>query len=134
MSTINIFVSFEYGKDNKLKGAFYGQAKRHAQHATRSNSLNEPYKEEIWKGKARQAIRKCDVVLVLVGQDTHNAPGVIVETDMARSLHKPTFQVLCKEARQNNYMGVSHIEDRVLWKWKVINQRLDEIWTRKQRG
>ena len=134
MPTINIFVSFEYGKDNNLKNAFYKQAEEQTGYNIRNHSLDEPYKEEIWKGKARQAIRECDVVLILVGQDTHNAPGVIVETDMARSLHKPIFQVLCKSARQNNYMGIPHIEERVSWKWKAINKRLDEIWTRKRRG
>ena len=134
MTSINIFVSFEYGKDNKLKGAFYAQAKRYAQRTVRNNSLNEPYQQKIWKGKARQAIRKCDIVFVLVGQDTHNAPGVLVETDMARSLKKPAIQVLCKKARQNNYKGVPHIEDRISWKWKRINKLLEEIWTRKHRG
>ena len=134
MNTINVFVSFEYGKDNKLKGAFYSQATRYAQRSVRNYSLNEPYQETVWKGKARKAIRKCDVVLVLVGQDTHNAPGVLVETDMARSLQKPTIQVLCKRARQSNYKGIPHIEDRIHWRWKRLNEKLGRISTRKRRG
>ena len=134
MTSINIFVSFEYGKDNMLKDAFYAQAERYAQHAIRNHSLNEPYQENGWKGKASTAIRKCDIVFVLVGQDTHNASGVRVETDMAKSLKKPVIQVLCKKARQNNYKGVPHIEDRISWKWKRINKRLEKIWTRKQPG
>ena len=44
--------------------------------------------DEAWKNTARNAIRRCDVVVVLIGQNTHNAPGVIIETDMARSLKK----------------------------------------------
>lgn len=134
MSTINVFVSFEYGKDNNLKGAFYAQAKLHARHTISNNSLNEPYQENVWKGKAKKAIEKCDVVLVLVGQDTHNAQGVQVETDMARSLERPAIQVLCKRARQNNYNGIPHIEDRINWRWKRINEELDKVWTRKQQG
>lgn len=132
MTTVKIFVSFEYGKDNKLKGAFYSQATRYAQHNVRNSSLNEPYQEKVWKSKARRAIGKCDIVLVLVGQDTHNAPGVLVETDMARSLKKPTIQVLCKKARQNNFKGIAHIEDRIHWRWKRINEKLDGVWTRKR--
>ena len=127
MSTVNIFVSFEYGKDNNLKGAFYAQAKRHAQHAIRNNSLNEPYQENVWKSKARKAIRVCDIVFVLVGQDTHNAPGVLVETDMARSLNKPTIQVLCKKARQNHYAGIPRLEESIPWRWKRINKQLEEL-------
>ena len=48
-------------------------------------SLNESYPDEVWKNKARAAIRECDAVIILIGPDTHNAQGVIVETDMARS-------------------------------------------------
>ena len=127
MTIVNIFVSFEFGKDNDLKNAFYKQAEDESQHSIRNYSLNESYSESVWKGKARQAIRKCDIVFVLVGQDTHNAPGVLVETDMARELKKPTVQVLTKQARRHNYRGVPHIEDRVPWKWKTIDKKIGEL-------
>lgn len=53
----------------------------------------ESYPDEAWKNKARNAIRQCDVMVVLIGQDTHDAPGVIVETDIGRGLNKPIIQV-----------------------------------------
>ncbi len=134
MARINVFVSFEFGKDNKLKGSFYGQAKRLAQHPISNKSLNEPYEEKVWEDKARKAIRGCDIVLIIVGQDTHNAPGVLVEIKMAKSLDKPVIQVLSRRARQNNYKGIPHIDDRIPWRWKRINDRLDEVWTQKRRG
>ena len=127
MAGINIFVSFEFDKDNSLKNSFYQQAGKQTQHRVRNCSLNKEYPDEVWKSRAREAIRECDVVLVLVGQDTHNAPGVLVETDMARSLHKPTIQVLSERARRNNYSGIPHLEDRIPWKWDVINRRLDDL-------
>lgn len=127
MARLNIFVSFEFDKDNNLKNNFYEQARERTQHRVRNCSLNEAYPDEAWKNKARQAIRECDVVFILVGQDTHNAPGVLVETDMARNLDKPTIQVLSEKARRNNYKGVPHIEDRIPWRWSVINDRLDEL-------
>ena len=40
---------------------------------TRDSSLNQSYPNQVWKDKARNAIRGCDAVVVLVGQDTHNA-------------------------------------------------------------
>lgn len=127
MARVNIFVSFEYEKDNNLKNSFYDQAREQTQHRVRNCSLNKEYPDEAWKNTARQAIRVCDVVFVLVGQNTHNAPGVLVETDMARSLNKPTIQVLSENARRNNYNGVPHLEDRIPWKWDVINRRLDDL-------
>ena len=127
MARLNIFVSFEFEKDNNLKNSFYEQAKKQSQHRVRNCSLNKEYPDEDWKNRARQAIRECDVVFVLVGQDTHSALGVLVETDMARSLNKPTIQVLSENARRNNYKGVPHLEDSIPWKWDVINRRLDDL-------
>ena len=130
MPTVKIFISFEFGKDNNLKNSFYKDAVSKSRHTIRNYSLNEPYQESVWKAKARQAIGRCDIVFVLVGQDTHNAPGVLVETDMARSLKKPTIQILSRGARRHNYTGVPHIEDRITWKWKTIDKKIDEVWSR----
>ena len=127
MARINIFISFEFDKDKNLKNSFYKQTREQTQHRVRNCSLNKEYPDELWKRKAREAIRECDVVFVLVGQDTHDAPGVLVETDMAHSLNKPTIQVLSERARRNNYRGIPHLEDRIPWKWDVINRRLDDL-------
>ena len=127
MANLDIFVSFEFEKDNSLKNSFYSQARVLSSHRVRNCSLDGAYGNRAWKNRAREAIRQCDVVVVLVGQDTHNAPGVLVETDMARSLNKPTIQLLSETARRNGYNGVPHIEDRIPWRWNVINRRLDEL-------
>ena len=78
----------------------------------------------MWKNKAREAIRECDVVLVLIGQDTHNAPGVIVETDMARSLDKPVIQI---RPQGRTYKGLTRLDEPIPWRWKTINAGLDAL-------
>ena len=83
MAKLDIFVSFKFDKDNDLKNNFYEQAKDLCPHRVRNCSLSETYPDETWKRKARAAIEKCDVVVVLIGEDTQNASGVVVETDMA---------------------------------------------------
>ena len=127
MATLRIFVSFEFDKDNSLKNSFLTQAKEQTLHRVTNCSLDKDYKGQVWKNKAREAIRGCDVVFVLVGQDTHNAPGVLVETDMARSLNKPTIQVRSKTSRRHGYRGVPQIEDSIPWRWTAINRRLAEL-------
>lgn len=124
MLDLNIFVSFEFDKDNDLKNNFYEQAKEHTQHRVRNSSLNEAYPDDAWKNRARAAIRECDVVVVLIGQDTHNAQGVIVETDMARSMNKPVIQI---RPQGRPYNGLTRLGEPIPWKWIVINARLDEI-------
>lgn len=124
MATLNISVSFEYPKDSDLKNTFYQQAKDLTQHRIRNSSLNEAYPDERWRKEARDAIRGCDVVIVLIGQDTHNATGVIVETDMARSLNKPIIQI---RAQRRSFQGVTRLGDPIPWKWSRINRELEKI-------
>ena len=129
MATLNIFVSFEFDKDNDLKNNFYEQAREYTRHRIHNCSLNEAYPDELWRGRARNAIRSCDVVVVLIGQDTHNAQGVIVETDIARSLGKPIIQV---RPKHRPYQGLTHLGNPIKGKWKNINAELDRI--ANQRG
>ncbi len=124
MPKLNIFVSFEFDKDNDLKNNFYRQAEQETDHEIGDCSLHESYPDEAWKNKARKAIRQCDVVVVLIGKDTHNAPGVIVETDMARNLGKPVIQVR-PQGRSCN--GLTRLGEPIPWRWRTINRKLDEI-------
>lgn len=124
MSFLKIFVSFEYDKDNELRGHFYTQAKTHSTHVIQDCSLRQDYPSEKWRAKARTAILGCDVVIVLVGADTHNAPGVRTEVEMACQLRKPVFQVVPQE---RPYQGVPTVGDRIRWKWSDINRHLNSL-------
>ena len=128
MPTLNIFVSFEFNKDKDLQNNFYRQAKEETNHQIRDRSLHESYPDEAWKNKARNAIRGCDVVVVLIGQNTHNAPGVIVETDMARSFGKPIIQV---RPQGRPYQGLTRLGEPITWRWSQINEALDAIANRR---
>ena len=129
MPNLNIFVSFEFDKDGDLKNNFYRQAEGLTQHRILNCSLNEAYPDESWKDRARAAIRECDVVIVLIGQDTHNAEGVLVETDMARSMNKAVIQI---RPQGRPYNGLTRLEEPIPWKWRTINTRLDDIASRRR--
>ena len=124
MATLNIFVSFEFDKDYELKNNFYEQAKELTQHRIRNCSLHESYPDDKWKRKAREAIEVCNVVVLLIGEDTHNAPGVIVETDIARSLGKPIIQV---RPKRRPYKGLTRLGKPIKGTWKNINAELDAV-------
>ena len=130
MPILDMFASFEFDKDKDLKNDFFKQSKLYSPHRVRNFSLKEDYPDEEWKEKARSAIRNCDLVIVLVGQDTHNAPGVRTEVDMARGLGRPVFQVI---PQGRPYTGLPYVNDRIRWKWDRINRKIDEVWTRRQR-
>ena len=95
-------------------------------HSTRIKncSLREAYPTREWEEKARAAIRECDVVIVLIGEDTHNATGVRTEVDLARGLGKPVFQV---RPQKRAYSGLSDLEKPIPGKWKRINKKLDAL-------
>ena len=124
MATLNIFVSFEFDRDQDLRGNFYEQAKRHTRHRIKDFSLSEAYKTPEWTAKARAAIRPCSAVIVLIGQDTHNAPGVRTEVDIAQNLGKPILQV---RPRERSYPGLRGLDEPIPWKWKHIESWLDEL-------
>ncbi len=124
MAILNIFVSFEFDRDKELQNNFYEQAKKETEHRVRDCSLHETYQVETWKAKAKNAIRRCDVMIVLIGQDTHNAPGVRVETDMARSFGKPIIQI---RPKKRTHDGLTSLPEPIPWRWKRINAKLDRI-------
>ena len=68
------------------------------------------------------------MVVVLMGQDTHNAPGVIVETDIARGLNKRIIQV---RPQGRKYNGLTRLKDPIPWRWSRINAELDRIGSRR---
>ena len=123
MARLNIFVSFEFDKDEDLRGSFYAQAQRHTRHRIEDCSLSEAYKTPEWKAKARAAIRQCDAVIVLIGEDTHSAPGVRTEVDIAQNLKKPILQV---RPRKRSYPGLHGLDEPLPWKWKRIESWLGE--------
>ena len=129
MPNLRIFISFEFDKDKDLKSNFVRQARDYTPHRVEDCSLREAYPDSEWKDKASKSIRRCDLVIVLVGQDTHNAPGVRTEIDIARGLGKPVFQVV---PQGRPYDGLSDVEDRIRWKWKKVNRKIEHVWTRKR--
>ena len=131
MANLSIFVSFEFDKDGDLKNSFFAQAREKLPHRVRNSSLNEAYPNEEWMARAQSAIRRCDLVIVLVGQDIHNAPGVRTEVEIAKRLGKPVFQVI---PQGRPYEGLPCVDDRIRWKWNRINRKIDEVWSRSQQG
>ena len=53
MATIDIFASFEFDKDQDLRGNFYRQAKNLSPHRIRNCSLREAYPTDEWKGQGK---------------------------------------------------------------------------------
>lgn len=121
---VRVFLSFEFGKDNDKHHNFYSQAKCHSKYEIIDESLNEEYHPDAqWLNKAREQIKKSDIVIVMLGQDTHNATGVEKEVGEANKLKKPIFQVRPQKREYGEVRGACEV---IPWKWKRINAKIAE--------
>ncbi len=125
MATVRVFVSFAFDKDKELHGSFFGQGKENSCYALRDYSLQEAYHpNDDWVEKAEKQIRKSDIVIVIVRQDTHNAPGVKEEVQIAAGLDKPRFQIIPQDG---SYSRVHDAGDLIEWKWKKIDEMIEKL-------
>lgn len=85
MAKKRVFVSYDFDNDRALKEFVIGQTRRNrVPFDVIDSSLREAAPMATWETKALQAIKRSDIVLVMVGPNTHRAPGVLKEVRMAR--------------------------------------------------
>jgi hypothetical protein len=95
MQKTKIFVSFDFDRDRVLKDFIVGQAKLADSPFNVSDySLKEAAPQADWERKARLAISRADVFVVMLGSSTRRAAGVKKEVSMARGLGKPRIQII----------------------------------------
>ena len=88
----NVFVSFDYDNDARLKDAFIGQSEYpNSPFNVADYSMKEAAAQSKWKNEAEKRIGLCSVVAVICGQHTDKAAGVSEEIRIARKLGKRYF-------------------------------------------
>ena len=126
MAKVKVFLSFEFDRDADLYRNFFAQARRgDSCHDLEDYSLNEAYRphDESWLKKAREQIDLADIVVVALGDDTHNAPGVIKEVGEANQFKKPIFQIRPQGRTSGPVPGAG---DVIPWNWKKIDAKISE--------
>ena len=85
MARRRVFVSFDYDNDKALRDFVCGQAKNKSSRFSMVNwSMKEAGPERSWGRKARERIKRSDLVMVMAGRRTKSAPGVLQEVKIAR--------------------------------------------------
>jgi hypothetical protein len=123
VSKKKVFVSFDFDNDRVLKDFILGQA-RHADSPFEvvDHSLKEAAPERDWPTKARAAIKRSDLVLVMVGRQTHRAQGVLREVTMAREEGTPIVQVI--GYKDGEYTAVPNAGRLYAWNWDNLKRLL----------
>jgi len=122
MATITrVFVSFDFDNDKRLKDFIIGQSRfPDSPFSVEDHSLKEAAPERSWKEKARTAIKRSDIVLVMVGSRTYRASGVLAEVAMAREEGKPIVQVI--GYKDGNYTAVPNAGRLYSWNWENLKK------------
>ena len=67
MAKVGVLFSFEFDRDNALRGSFFAQAKKKSRHAIRDYSLDKVHPPADWKVEAEKRIAQCNLVITVVG-------------------------------------------------------------------
>lgn len=95
MTQKRLFVSFDFENDRTAREFVIGQSRLpDSPFEVIDHSLKEAQPERDWEQKARAAIARSDVVMVVLGPHTRTAPGVLKEIQLTRELGKPIFQMI----------------------------------------
>lgn len=129
MADPRAFISFDFDHNETEKTLFVGQSKNSKtpfsiQDWSAKSSMKESEWEEIVEGK----IKKCNMVIVLVGKYMASAKGVAKEVKMAKNNDVPAFGVYVGGADSNSNLPDGLPRSRVIaWDWDKIAQKIDEM-------
>ena len=124
MAKVGVFFSYDFTKDKELYGSFFAQAKKESDHAIRNYSLEKVPPPADWRVEAEKRIAQCDIVITVVGQDTHSSTGVEEERKIAKRLGKRRFQI---QPQKQNYGGINGAGEIIPWKWDRIDAKINEL-------
>jgi len=118
-----VFVSFDFDNDKKLKDFIIGQSRiADSPFEVIDNSLKEAAPEKNWEAKANAAIKRSDIVVVMVGPQTYRAHGVLKEIKMARAANKHIVQVI--GYKDGEYTAVEGAGRLYRWNWENLKKLL----------
>ena len=116
-----VYLAFEFEKDSQRRATFISQAQRHCDFRVEDLSLPSAVHDSSWQREALERIRSSDLVMFLLGPDTHNAPGVHDELSLAGLARRPVVQL---KPRSREYGFVSQKVPVCSYKWRRINEML----------
>ena len=123
MAKKRAFISFDVVRDNILKDFVVGEAKLpDSPFSIADWSMKEAAPQQTWEQEAEDRIKRSDVVILMVGDITHRAPGVLKEVAMARRNRVPIVQII--GYRESNPNPVPDAGRLYRWNWDNLKNIL----------
>ena len=123
MEKKRVFVSFDFDNDKALKDFIVGQAKNPDSPFQVSDwSMKESAPESNWEAEARARIKRSDIVIVMLGYKTYQAPGVLKEVKIARGEGIKIIQIIGhKDAKLTPVPNAGTVYS---WNWENLRNLL----------
>ena len=129
MSDPRAFISFDYDHNEVEKILFVGQSK----------NSKTPFKIQDWSAKhsmpqtqwekiVNEKIKKCNMIIVLVGKYMASANGVKKEIEMAKNNNVPYFGVYVGGANTSSNLPDGLQRNRtIIWDWEKIANAISKV-------
>ncbi|MDR7371759.1 TIR domain-containing protein [Flavobacterium aquidurense] len=131
MADPRAFISFDFDNNSDAKLYFIGQSK----------NSRTPFNIEDWSSKAHlpqkeweeiihAKIKKCNMLIILVGRNMASATGVVKEISFAKEHNVPVFGIYVDKADSTSTLPTGLQRNRTItWNWDGIANAIDQCMT-----
>lgn len=129
MANPRAFISFDFDHNDLEKWLFVGQCKNsRTPFSVEDWSAKSAMPQNKWEEIVETKIKKCNMVIVLVGKNMASSTGVKKEIAMAKKNNIPIFGVYVDGASLNSNLPEGLARSRVVkWEWDKIADKIDEM-------
>lgn len=129
MADPRAFISFDFDHNETEKILFVGQSKNSkTPFSIQDWSAKSAMPQSQWEKIVEEKIKKCNMVIVLVGKYMPSSVGVKKEIKMANDNNVPVFGVYVGGANTTSNLAVGLSRSRVVkWEWDKISDMIDKM-------
>lgn len=129
MADPRAFISFDFDHNETEKELFVGQCKNsRTPFSIKDWSAKSSMPQSEWEEIVEDKIKRCNMVIVLVGKYMASSTGVKKEVAMAINNDVPVFGVYVGGANSSSNLPNGLPRSRVIsWSWDKIADKIDEM-------
>ena len=131
MANPRAFISFDFDHNELQRNLFVGQSKNsRTPFSIEDWSSKSSLPQSQWERLIEEKIKKCNMLIVLVGRNMSSATGVKKEIEMASRNSVPVFGVYADGAGYSTPIPINLPRSRVIaWEWDKIASKVNEMMT-----
>ena len=131
MANPRAFISFDFDNNEGQKNYFVGQSKNARTPFTIEDwSSKQELAQTQWQSIIETKMKKCNMLIVLVGRSMSSAHGVNKEIAMAIKNDVPYFGVYVDSASSSSTLPIGLLRSRVIpWTWDGVSGMINQMMT-----